>query len=702
MNIFAYTLFLDESGKFQWEQQAAVPSAIMGYLCPGGIFTPDHASRVLSKIARSDSRYANIPVSPFHAMECQEESCPDFIVSVVENVVGQGARIVQFHNRDRLQIVNSDLTYLNLFAEGIVQLLQSLLRQNKDNSISLKIIFAHRRNMGLWEKEQRYGRIPIDWYEERIGERIELRMARLPKEIRLKCRWTLEMKDALQYEPLMIADAICFALRGGKRKFSDALMQRINQCVSEEYNFSSIEHSKWGMIQDYFIAGRYADAVCVWYIDEDKTLQFYKNAFETQIREVFCQSSALEQNNQLRAIGNSVDNLINQRKYYDANSLLDGLAREFIPLLNDAGISVHRFMFDIAFYRMTTASHQGDLIAGEEQRRICGAILPNFSARWETLDYYMQYKIREAEHLKNCFAFQAAINILDQLENILSETVGLFQLIEGLDSTGERLRSDTLGKILGSRLLARCVLMHQDPGHLAMARNESDAAIAEFDKEHDRSRQYQYRAQIEYEAGNFAEALCWLGKSFGLSADESSASAIINRITQQKYGVVFGAMHYARIMAGSIASGNFEWGAQLHSEWIKQDVEAKIGLHENEEYPVPLIHWKIASSFAGQKKKQTAERYYERSIALLESNPQRLTLRAIALAVRLERLALEPSARKMSRFLEKLKEFLAQPLPEPMRECFASWETELESAVIQSTEKQTKVCRNLARQVPVL
>ena len=242
MNIFAYTLFLDESGKFQWEQQAAVPSAIMGYLCPGGIFTPDHASRVLSKIARSDSRYANIPVSPFHAMECQEESCPDFIVSVVENVVGQGARIVQFHNRDRLQIVNSDLTYLNLFAEGIVQLLQSLLRQNKDNSISLKIIFAHRRNMGLWEKEQRYGRIPIDWYEERIGERIELRMARLPKEIRLKCRWTLEMKDALQYEPLMIADAICFALRGGKRKFSNALMQRINQCVSEEYNFSSIEH----------------------------------------------------------------------------------------------------------------------------------------------------------------------------------------------------------------------------------------------------------------------------------------------------------------------------------------------------------------------------------------------------------------------------------------------------------------------------
>ena len=117
---------------------------------------------------------------------------------------------------------------------------------------------------------------------------------------------------------------------------------------------------------------------------------------------------------------------------------------------------------------------------------------------------------------------------------------------------------------------------------------------------------------------------------------------------------------------------------------------------------MPLIHWKIASSFAGQKKIQAADRYYERAIALLESNPQRLTLRAIAWAVRLERISLEPSAKRMLRFLEKLKEFLAQPLPEPMRECFASWETELESAMIQSIEKQTKVCRNLARQVPVL
>lgn len=697
-----YELFLDESGSFAKEHNTSMPSAIMGYLCHGGLFTPDHASRILSKIARSDSRYANIDVAPFHAMECQDASCPDFIVSVVENVVKQGARIVQFHNRDRLQIVNSDLTYLNLFAEGVVQLLQTLLRQNKGEAISLRIIFAHRRNMSLWEKEQRYGRIPLDWYEERIGERIEIRMSRLPKEIRSKCRWTLEMKDALQFEPLMIADAICFALRGGKRKFSDNLMQRIIKCTDQEYVFSGIEHSNWGKIQDYFIAGRYADAVCIWYIDEDQTLQAYKGTFEAQIREAFCQSSALEQNNQLRAIGNSVDNLINQRKYYEANCLIDGLAREFIPLLNDAGISVHRFMFDIAFYRMTTASHQGDLIAGEEQRRICAEILPKFAARWETLDYYMQYKIREAEHLKNCFDFQAAINILDQLENILSETVGLFQLIEGLDSTGERLRSDTLGKILGSRLLARCVLMHQDPGHLAIARNESDAAIAEFDKEHDRSRQYQYRAQIEYEAGNFAEALCWLGKSFGLSAGESSASAIINRITQSKYGMVFGAMHYARIIAGSITGGNLEWGAQLHSEWIKQDLEAKIGLHENEEYPVPLIHWKIASSFAGQKKKQAAERYYERSIALLESNPQRLTLRAIALAVRLERISLEPSAKKLRRFLEKLKEFLAQPIPEPMRECFASWETELESVSLQQVEKQKNVCSMLAKRVPIL
>lgn len=80
----------------------------------------------------------------------------------------------------------------------------------------------------------------------------------------------------------------------------------------------------------------------------------------------------------------------------------------------------------------------------------------------------------------------------------------------------EEIRGAQLGKMLGTQVQHCRYMMRQGLVDYEEAIGLSDAAIAHFEHDSDKRRQYQYRAQIEAEAGNYDEALAYLLRSYGL------------------------------------------------------------------------------------------------------------------------------------------------------------------------------------------
>ena len=690
-----FEVFLDESGSFK---NIGSPSMVSGFLCQGNDCDTKWATHLLEKVKTADRRFADISIDPFHAMETNNSAIPDFIATVIESMTSQKVKIVEFKNLERIDIVNSDITYLNVFAEGIVQLVLQLLAETEDK-VDLRIVFAHRRDMAMWENESKYERIPVEEYETRIAERIILRLARLPERIRNRCSWKLERQDAIKYKPLMIADAICFALRGGRKQFSAFLKERIDQLPA--YRFTVIEHASWTAIQENIVAGRLADAIYIWYSSDDRRLENYKTQFKEQMIGKLSNLGSLERRLQFRSLSYFIDNLIWSRRYDIANRLLDKITEEFMPIITSEGINEPIFSFDVPFYRLTIATHQGDIATAEKHIATCRAMLPQFATRWETLDYYLSYKIREAEHQKNTFDFLGAIETLNQIEKILNETVGLFHLINELGDIGENIRSSTMGKVLGSRLLARCYLLEQQSDQSDLARHDSDAAIEQFQEDYDKARQYQYRAMIEYESGQYNEALFWLGKSF-CAPKNSTVAQLLRTILEFRGEKIFGITHYVRIMAECLLNGE-ELGQKMHLEWGRQKAENY--LNGQKENPIPIIYWKLGTSSAKVGAK-SASQYYEDAIRLSYSDSKRFTNRAMGLAMEAERLALlEQNMRPkncMQKLLRSYYDFMDESLPSSMRTHFTPWEKQLIEASKASINMQKEILYNLSRQVPVI
>ena len=135
-----YTLYLDESGNF--EETGKYPSVVAGYLMDGNAFTENKAKEIFVVTKNKNTLFEKINIDTFHGMEDYSKEMTEFCVSVLEEMaINQNLHFVCFRNRKNLKIVNSDITYLNVVTDGIIQLLQSLVAIN-NMPVNLNISYA--------------------------------------------------------------------------------------------------------------------------------------------------------------------------------------------------------------------------------------------------------------------------------------------------------------------------------------------------------------------------------------------------------------------------------------------------------------------------------------------------------------------------------------------------------------------------------
>ena len=694
-----YFLYLDESGKFQENINKGSISIIAGFLHNRNC-TEARAESLLTQIKSKSSNFSGISISPFHAMEETDSNIFNFIVELMEQMAKQKMQFVIFKSQRNYNIVNSDVTYLNVFAEGIVNLIQRLLAQTNDE-ITLNVTYASRLNVALEnENPGMYIKIEEKEYKERIEERIAWRMAQLNISELSRIQINLSVGSARLFKSLMLADAVCYAMRGGKKNFSYEQIQRIEKLPC--YSFSLLEKISWSSIQNALIENRLAEAIYSAYgFGKPDLPSDYKNIFCELLIKKLKEIGRSGRKLQYNSISQIICTLLENREYDAANYFIDSLEKNFFPLLEAQGMESTEFYFDVHFYRLTIATHQGNTFEEQTEINICRKLLPSLPSTCETLDYYLKYKLREIEHLKNIYDFENAIKNLDNLEQILSNMVELVQIIEGLNEFGKNIRSTTLGKVIGSRTAAKIYLSYSQPKYIDLARKDSDIAIENFTDKNDKARQYQIRSMLETTAGNFPESLEWLGKAFNAENNNSPAKVLTSIINFQGLNI-FGFLHFVNLMASAMITENY-LAEQMYDAWINQDAEA--ALPKEMFYPMPLIYHQVGKCRALQGNKN-AVNYYNMALQSLFSNPKNFTLYAEGLLIEADMFltfSTGKDTKRLNKICEDYKKFVTDNIPESMKIVFKDWDFLEQKIKKRSNEEEIrKYILDITKKIPLI
>src|SRR5690554_3580517 len=97
-----FELWLDESGDFERDSLGKdSPSLVGGVLVPQNTLDERKAQRILDG-------------KPIHSTEIRGSEYGEKALPVLQKIVDSGASLVIFENKERLEIVDGDTTYLNI------------------------------------------------------------------------------------------------------------------------------------------------------------------------------------------------------------------------------------------------------------------------------------------------------------------------------------------------------------------------------------------------------------------------------------------------------------------------------------------------------------------------------------------------------------------------------------------------------------
>lgn len=691
-----YHLYLDESGQFNEQANHSSASIIAGFLTEKNC-TEARALELLNVTKNSSEDFSTINVNNFHAMKITNRALYEFITLLLENMSKKNYRLVVFKNDKSYTSVNSDVTYLNVFAEGIVNLLEYLLAQTPDE-IVLNVHYASRLNVAERNRNGIYRSLNENFYLERIEERIDWRMLRFKHSEQARITKNFFSAKADKFAPLMLADAVCYALRGGLNNFTAAQKSRIKNLPTLKFQLT--EESLWREIKNALIEDRIGEAVYLWHVRGTSTLiedygEFFKKTVAKRLQEMGNERRKFQYDTLAQLIGN----LVSRREFEAVKNLVEALDKNFFPLLEANNLEAQEIFFDTHFQRLTVATHEGNTLDEQREIELCQNILPKLPATCEMLDYFLKYKLRETEYLKNIYDFEGAIAELDRLEKILLNTLELLKMIDELESFAKNIRSTTLGKVIGSRMAAKIYLSTEKPELIRSAREDSDMAIEQFTSEGDKFRQFQMRSMLETRAKNFQESLSWLAKAFNVN-ENTTPDKVLAAIKKSAGNKNFGLLHFANLMTAAMMAGR-TLGREMFAAWINQNPEEIL---TDKTYPVPVILWCSGKCRALQGSK-TAKKFYDEAAKLLLEKPENFTLFSEGLLVEADRFATLDKENNL-KFLKKIQAdyqiFSTLPLPPSMRKAFAEWEKINDRAKKFSPEELKDFFRGLIEKIPVI
>lgn len=620
-----FFLYLDESGNFEADSNLKEsPSLVGGLLSYDKEIDRSFAANLL------EGKQVHSCVIPYYEYGT-------FAIGILKKLELHGCDMVIFENKERLEVVDGDTTYLNIISEGIIQLLQLLITEH--GTVKLNVIVAVRRAINREEYKSNYI-INKTEYVKRLQEKIIIGLARQSNLSITKDHWSLSFASARKDARLMLADVVCHSWFRKNKKFDPLQKEIINSIYKDKFLFSVFPDELDKIFQRMLTRGNLGEAIYEVYVtSEEKSIANYTSQIALRLNNLNEYSKEI----QLQTTFSKIMNLVyvddwNQNLIFET---IHRLKKYFLKELELKSISSAKFFMDIYLLSFTIATHRGDILQAEEEIENCKTVLPTLVNKWESFDYYFLYQIRKGIHLINKYELTSCIELMDDLEKSIDNTFSLTPLADGFNNVCINMKSDIKGKILGNRLQARFRLIKNDIKQLKMARCDSDRAMKEFTRQIDINRQYQYRSRIEYETGNYNEALAWLFKSFQTEPSNDYNCILTNLIaTTDKQVVGYSLMHYVCIMAEACTNGEESISNNMYHSLDKLRINEYLLKNKNDVHPFEIIYWKLGTLLMVQGSTKEAIEKYRLAETICDSNSRNLTLKAISLGIKAEKVAL--------------------------------------------------------------
>ena len=655
MGKYLYSLYLDESGSFEADDRQVNRSCSLvgGLLCESSYLT--------------DRKVKELLPEPVHCCEGYKKE----YLSVLEQLHRDGCRFVVFENRERLNVINGDLTYLNVLSEGLIRLMRDL-REEHPGGVHLMVTVATRK-----ETAARYGRIGNDEYISRLEEKIYMASYRDGTDV---ADHTVTFSDARSFRKLDFADIICntWLTRNGKAKFTDGDRERISAVYDPRYIFSVFESATVGSLKRLAADGRYGEAmyeICA--LPKLAGVADIRNRIIARMEK----SLPVEQEGYFSFMSLQIGLLNSRRMHREGVALAENYKKYFLaPMAEHPNLAARaRFWaFDTDFYLLTMYDHIGNVSACGRYLEECRRNIGSISRSWEHIDYYFRFRIRELNCLIGRFDFGAALSKSEGLIAILRNAKELFGMIETFDGRASELQSELLGKAYGVQLEVYTNLLARDPGLFEKALEASDRAAAEFTDPADLRRQWLYRGALMLEAGKAEEALACVLGAFGLEPDGEKA---FGSFVEQVYGDgrakdLFALWHYTGVMLALKKENNRAADEMFAALNRSRAFTSDLSRTDLKGYPWNMVLWNMSRWHRLAGSVNSAEKYYSRALAATKEHPEQAVMYSFSVPMAADRLLHllergEITAQAAEKEMRRVcSEFGKLDLPDTMRAVF--------------------------------
>ena len=302
----------------------------------------------------------------------------------------------------------------------------------------------------------------------------------------------------------------------GDITYIDNLSQIAYKKIASESNTS---------LKNHLPAGYYSTALFAMSANEDAAKsQTFKANFVTAVKNM----PAAEKKLVIAYYGRILKTLLNTyRKSNDVIALID----KTIEFKECFGESANEFVANLLLYKLSAMNHLGKI------------------------EEFLQISKECSQAIKACGNFELnaiytnlmVVNLQDIFDYAGSLKIGM----DLLKSSNFSMYKDQYFRLCGSLALTCYLTLNNSHKNLKLARECSDAAITGFTRTFDKMRQYQIRAQIEAEVGEFETACKMLDKGLNITLENPTAEQFKNFLDYNWYWY-----HFAKFSERLLKSSN--------------------------------------------------------------------------------------------------------------------------------------------------
>lgn len=515
-----YYLYLDESGKFE-EDQDAPPSLIGGVFGEESAFSRKKARKLLEQMAENpDFKTAagGTPLTVNHCVELPEEVRVPARLQVVRWCAEQGMEFVFFRSGVKVQIIDSTQTYLNLLAEGLAQFMAWLSYRD---SAKLTICIGRRVDVAAYEKDPRMGKqsIPEEEYRKIIETRIAIAKARYLFDAASRISHEIVFDSDKENGFLVLSDYVCscrytmdYAQGRTRRDYEQPAEEgRSRRAVLEELfgarsrTFSFLEDRLQGDVRRELSRRHWGSALYLALSQGEP-----RRDMEEELREAFQPSRLDDQNQrtQMNVFFNLVSSLLSTPGCSgEAAKLLETYLSvlDRMPVGLDSLRSFCRI--NARLYLSAAYTHLGRAGIAKQQLDLCEDALPELLQQPENLELYYILRNRQAVVWQDCFRYDKALELLKEALAVAAlQQESQENLFELLGYSTQCQPSVQQAKLQGSLALTCQYMLPSHPEMSGEAREAAEKAVEAMRLPRDRRRHHMTLAEVELRCGRPDEA----------------------------------------------------------------------------------------------------------------------------------------------------------------------------------------------------